>query len=123
MREEDYNGWTNYQTWNVVLWLNNDQSMLRMFEYLMGKVENVDIFDFQAIVIACYETVFLKAETPDGVHLSNFEIDWPQIMSVLCEDYGVKVDEVNYWPTVSGVRFHNPQLVTQLGVFMIKIIL
>jgi len=96
MREEDYNGWTNYQTWNVVLWLNNDQSMLRMFEYLMGKVKNVDIFDFQAIVIACYETVFLKAETPDGVHLSNFEIDWPQIMSVLCEDYGVKVDEVNY---------------------------
>jgi hypothetical protein len=21
----EYNGWSNYQTWNVMLWLDNDQ--------------------------------------------------------------------------------------------------
>ena len=25
MSEQEYNGWTNYETWNVALWLDNDQ--------------------------------------------------------------------------------------------------
>ena len=25
MTEERYNGWTNYETWNVALWLGNEQ--------------------------------------------------------------------------------------------------
>lgn len=25
MMSEKYNGWTNYETWNVALWINNDQ--------------------------------------------------------------------------------------------------
>ena len=26
----DYNGWTNYETWNVALWLDNDQGTYEM---------------------------------------------------------------------------------------------
>jgi hypothetical protein len=25
MKDERYNGWTNYETWNYALWLDNDQ--------------------------------------------------------------------------------------------------
>jgi hypothetical protein len=27
--DKKYNGWTNYETWNVALWLDNEQSSER----------------------------------------------------------------------------------------------
>ena len=27
LKLEGYNGWTNYETWNVALWLGNDESL------------------------------------------------------------------------------------------------
>jgi hypothetical protein len=31
-KAEQYNGWANYQTWNVVLWLRNDGPMYRTMQ-------------------------------------------------------------------------------------------
>lgn len=30
---DKYNGWTNYETWNVALWLGNEQSSERHWSY------------------------------------------------------------------------------------------
>lgn len=30
--DKRYNGWQNYETWNVALWLNNDQGLSEMWE-------------------------------------------------------------------------------------------
>lgn len=32
-----YNGWTNYETWLVVLWLNNDQASYNALEALKAE--------------------------------------------------------------------------------------
>lgn len=32
MSENTYNGWRNYETWNVALWLGNDEGLYRMAE-------------------------------------------------------------------------------------------
>ncbi len=33
----DYNGWTNYETWNVALWIQNDEGL-----YECGSTETPD---------------------------------------------------------------------------------
>ena len=32
--EKGYNGWTNYETWAVMLWMDNDEGSQRFFEDL-----------------------------------------------------------------------------------------
>jgi hypothetical protein len=29
MKDNTYNGWTNYETWNVALWMQNDKQLYR----------------------------------------------------------------------------------------------
>jgi hypothetical protein len=32
MTKQEYNGWTNYETWNVKLWLDNEESSQRYWQ-------------------------------------------------------------------------------------------
>ena len=32
--EQGYNGWANYETWNVALWIGNDEGLYRMAKIL-----------------------------------------------------------------------------------------
>ena len=35
---KEYNGWSNYQTWNVMLWLDDDQELCT---YIREKAEEI----------------------------------------------------------------------------------
>tara|TARA_Y100000015_G_scaffold33785_1_gene33912 strand:- start:199 stop:480 length:282 start_codon:yes stop_codon:yes gene_type:complete len=59
-----YNGWTNYKTWNVALWMNNDQG----FQTIAKQCENYA--EFRDYLKTCNVVC-----TPDGVYFADEDID------------------------------------------------
>jgi hypothetical protein len=41
---ETYNGWTNYETWAVKLWMDNDQGSQ---EYWAERAKEMDVYDLE----------------------------------------------------------------------------
>lgn len=89
MSDNDYNGWANYETWNIVLWINNDEGMynhaLSLIEQLLAIHDN----DWQNVSIAEIRELVREAigrgSTPDGVSLSHREVDWYEISDALLD--------------------------------------
>jgi hypothetical protein len=65
----EYNGWENYETWNVALWINNDQGL---YDIAM------ECGDYETFV---YSLAGVMNETPDGVSFSDPKVNVIQINS------------------------------------------
>lgn len=63
--ETGYNGWANYETWNVSLWIQNDEGL-----YDLAK----NFTDYDDIVSVLYEE-FGVTETKDGVKFNDSKIN------------------------------------------------
>jgi hypothetical protein len=87
--DNTYNGWKNYETWNVNLWIQNDEGLYGFVRDGLESIldscdndwENVSHTDLKELV----RDAFGSNKTPDGVSLFSNEIDWDEISDALLE--------------------------------------
>ena len=73
-----YNGWANYETWNVALYINNDYGLYTLAQEIAEAGGTYGDF--------CYmmEDLGSKA-TPDGVSWTDSKIDGMEVNEVFSE--------------------------------------
>ena len=74
MTSDSYNGWRNYQTWNVALWIGNDEGLYRMAK---------DARDYRSFMTEMRE--FNSLETPDGVAWNDSGLDTNALDELIAE--------------------------------------
>jgi hypothetical protein len=68
LTDTEYNGWTNYETWNVALWINNNQGLYHLAQ---------QCGDYQTFV----KEIGVGYSTPDGVKYADPKVNVIQINS------------------------------------------
>lgn len=77
---KDYNGWKNRQTWNVALWINNDESMYRL------AVAYVQKHGKKATYHGFIKSIGMVGEsTPDGISYSGSRLDHKALNEMIRE--------------------------------------
>jgi hypothetical protein len=74
--EKGYNGWSNYQTWNVALWIGNDEGLYDLAHTISDYDELVDVLFMEYGV----------KETRDGVKWNDPKINRCELNELL-EDF------------------------------------
>ena len=69
--DTSYNGWANQKTWNVALWIQNDESLYHLA---------ADCGDYETLVKCLYENYGVK-KTKDGVKFADPEVNIIQLNS------------------------------------------
>jgi hypothetical protein len=80
---ETYNGWANYETWNVALWIQNDEGLYGLF-YETRRARSPYKAFVENLRTLC-ESDPITRETPDGVRWDAPELDL-EALNALLED-------------------------------------
>ena len=82
--DNTYNGWANYHTWNVSLYINNEYAIYKMARDYARQCERldekVDYETFAGVLSMCYDNI-----TPDGVSWTDPSIDTDEMNEMLEE--------------------------------------
>ena len=65
-----YNGWANYETWNVAMWLQNQENLYYLCQDMGNYIDTIDILKDEGTVA-----------TPDGVRYDDPKVNVIQINS------------------------------------------
>lgn len=80
MKRETYNGWYNRATWNVALWVGNDEGLYHSARSLARAVKGR--LSGRDAELICRE-LFPSGQTPDGDSL--VDVHWAEIAADLRE--------------------------------------
>lgn len=76
----DYNGWTNYDTWNVMLWINNDYGIYKEAVHFMNKYFKND--PYKDFIIYCG---LENDKTPDKVEWISDKLNYNELNDAMRE--------------------------------------
>jgi hypothetical protein len=82
-QDSTYNGWKNRATWNIALWLNNDEPMYRSMVALAKDAAKHNVVVGPLAAKHFCQDTFGRA-TPDGDRLSA-KVDWKAIADLINE--------------------------------------
>lgn len=74
-----YNGWKNYETWNVALWISNDEGLYRLAK------ECREYSEFREQIRECCENSPIAFETPDGVPWNDSGLNITELDNLISE--------------------------------------
>ena len=79
MTDNTYNGWANYETWNIALWLGNDEGLYSLAS------EYTDYRQFAQFMSDCGVTM-----TPDGVSYTDSKLNIEELNEELADLNNIK---------------------------------
>jgi len=107
---ETYNGWTNYETWVVKLWMDNEEASQRFFaeiaEEIWGDAE-ADVLLTRSETARCALAGRLKDEHGEGrpfivgvwgdlIGAALSEVNWSEIANALLENHYDGYEPIDY---------------------------
>lgn len=101
----DYNGWTNYATWNLPLWVENEEHTYKLkrsiLDSMVRSLDADEIEDFEVcesdVKNIAEQCGFEEGKTPDHTDdeegCSHTDINWPEI----ADNWTIEAKEI--WTT------------------------
>ena len=82
MCDQSYSGWKNWDTWNVIVWLENEQEA-NLFARAAAQESSMDL---DAFADYAFGVCLAKARCTDKDDLSKFRVDWKAVRNRLCAE-------------------------------------
>lgn len=81
--EQGYNGWKNRQTWNVALWINNDEPLYRAaVEYVKARRAANKKATYRGFINSAW---LVGERTPDNISYSGTRLDYAALDAMINE--------------------------------------
>ena len=85
MSDNTYNGWTNWETWNVLIWLDNEQNLYNAKESFIRQTQHKQNFE---TLVKSFLTIIFPNGTPDMKTAEEMEsVNYEEIAEAWQEEY------------------------------------